>query len=610
MGWSEYLITNTCDESGDLCVRNLKLIGSNNTRIRAEKLYKNPHIQPKLQKLPNNHSSNEYERVSYPTTTIKTKWKIPIEAIHEISNHADLSKTEPFDNDENDWIHDQEWQVRTGNIETINDYRQRKKQEILNKLSKPDRFIIQPSFGQVIFFEIEFTNPWNQRKKFKININDPLNITHSKQTDLEQELMIVTNVKQISYLKEKFNVNTTMKRHLFEKENVNEIYLNPSETVYIPFKFQSFAVGTKQDKNALYPRFEADDEKMESEEKESNPIQRRVINVSFHNIDDNENFHSDENMEQNEESVVEFNVSVEPIKFITDRVFNIYAFQNSKFVGNLPLPTIRNIHTTQDEHILSVRCSSNQTAFEFDKNNENITFRCDVREYPKQNIFYFIIYNDRYCIDINEIWEVKINSYFNENCHGMLGGIIKNDIHLPSILDDIGTEQISFYCDQQNGMELTLKEKDNKNVLNVQYAPPEIGKKLMRIHCIDNVKDIVIYSCMMVMHVEMPKINNSFVIHIESGSPENKEIITRKLPYNNGYNQDRNYELISNDPSIIRVTNPCLQIPSESTMEFILEIMPKNIIGHSKEVLLFVTECGNLEQCLRIEVKKGKVTNL
>ena len=45
-------------------------------------------------------------------------------------------------------------------------------------------------------------------------------------------------------------------------------------------------------------------------------------------------------------------------------------------------------------------------------------------------------------------------------------------------------------------------------------------------------------------------------------------------------------------------------------MDFILEILPKNIIGHRKEILLFVTECGDLEQCFRIEVKKGKVTNL
>ena len=63
-------------------------------------------------------------------------------------------------------------------------------------------------------------------------------------------------------------------------------------------------------------------------------------------------------------------------------------------MGSLPLPQIHNAHTALDEHVLSVRCSSNQTAFEFDKNSVNLAFRCDVGAFPDQTRFYFIIYND------------------------------------------------------------------------------------------------------------------------------------------------------------------------------------------------------------------------
>ncbi len=70
--------------------------------------------------------------------------KIPIEAIHEISNHND-------NNNNNDtYIHDNEWRVRKENIETMNDFRSRKKHEILNELSKCDEFIIQPYCGENI----------------------------------------------------------------------------------------------------------------------------------------------------------------------------------------------------------------------------------------------------------------------------------------------------------------------------------------------------------------------------------------------------------------------------------------------------------------------------
>eukprot|EP00484_Ammonia_sp_Unknown_P005972 CAMPEP_0197074046 /NCGR_PEP_ID=MMETSP1384-20130603/210909_1 /TAXON_ID=29189 /ORGANISM="Ammonia sp." /LENGTH=1427 /DNA_ID=CAMNT_0042512887 /DNA_START=28 /DNA_END=4311 /DNA_ORIENTATION=- len=589
IGWSDKLITNIYDQQGSLCVRHLKLMKPNNQRITPSSLYKNAQLTPKLQKL---SVPAEMDSVM----NISTKWNIPMEAINANSK---------YQSSEND----KEWQIRSGNIETMADFRQRKKQEMLTKLAEPDQYTIQPSMGQTVFFEIEFKNPWNKAKKFQIEISDPIasKQNHSKQVD---ELQLVTNIKEMSYLKEKYNASTVTKRQLFEKQDTNQIQVNDEETVYIPFKFQSFACGSKQDGNSFYPRVQPGNNEKTGDGR-PNPIQSRIINVAIYNIDDEDAFHSQQNKENQKMPVIEFNICVEPIAFCIDRIFDIYAAQNSKFVAHLPLPSIRNSHATHDEQVLSVRCSSNDTAFEFDEKNENITFRCDIHEYSAQNRFYFMIYNDRYCIDINEIWEINLCSYFSENCHGMLGGIIQHNIHLPSFMEHANMDQIQFHCDQHNGIELGLTENDHKMLLNVQYAPAEIGKTLMRIHCVDNLNDCILYSCLLVIHVEMPKINNSFVIYVENSNDEDcDDVVTRKLPYSNGYNQERVYELVSNDPSIIRINNPMLQIPAESSMEFILQVMPKNISGHSQEVLLFVTEGGNVEQCLRIEVRKGKVTNL
>lgn len=489
-------------------------------------------------------------------------------AIEEVSNVPDA---------------EEEWKVRTSNLETMTEFRSRKLEEMLNRLSKPDTFTIQPAMGQVVFFEIEFSNPWDQRKKFQIQINDPMMTMMDSPNSQDTELKLVTNVKEMSYLKEKCNSSTEIKRNLFHRDDANEIIVGPNETVYIPFKFQSFASGSG-----------------ESDNSESQCIEQRKINVAIFDVDDQQN---SERME-----LAAFVVSVEPIRFSIDRTFNIYAVQKTKFSGTLPLPSLQNIRANHDEHVLSVRCSSNEAAFECDPENVNITLRCDVGPSPKQKQFYIIIYNDRYSIDINEIWEINVHSYHHQDCHGALGGVIKSNIHLPSFMDNIGSEALQFYGDQPNGVEFVLSDIDNKRVLNVEYAPPDIGKKVLRIHGVDKMKGNVLWSCLLLIHVEMPKINNSFVIHIESG--ENEDVLTRKLPYSNRYNQDRHYEVVSKDPSVIRVNNPILEIPADSTMEFVLDVFPKNIPGHSKEVLLFVTERGNLEECLRIEVKKGKVISL
>eukprot|EP01083_Nonionella_stella_P316658 1149290_1 len=523
--WSENLITNTCDEDGALCVRNLRLMHSTNKRVRAEALYENVECTQKLETVP----CLAHQSGSYPTQHhITTKWNIPIEAIHEISN-----KSSPY-------IHDEQWKLRRSNIDTMNDFRDRKKHQILHQLSAADQFVIQPSMGQIVFFEIEFVNPWNERKAFGIKIDD-------------EELKLVTNIKQSSYLKSKYNASTTMKRHLFEK--MNQIILNAQEKVFIPFKFQSFATSS---------------------------IQKRMINICVEDEDAS--------------SVIEFNLNVEPIPFVVDRIFDVFSFvENRKFVCHLPLPSIQNIDTTNDECVLSVQCSDDATAFELDSDHQSITFRVDIA--GDKETFYFVVYNDKYFVDINEIWECNIHSYLNQNGHGMLGGIMKNTIHLPSSKDEM-----EFHCDCAHGMQLELMDDE----LNIEYAPTQCGKHLIRIHGVVPDASRVVYSCLLIMHVEMPRIHNSFLIHIEGNKEDHQ--VTRKLPYHNGYNQERTFELVSNDPSVIRITNPVMLIPPQSEMDFVLEVMPNNM--SSKEVLLFVTECGNLEQCLRIEVKKGKLTNL
>lgn len=94
--------------------------------------------------------------------------------------------------------------------------------------------MIQPVLGHTLFFGIAFANPWSQRKRFRLRIDDP---------GIDDELKLVTNLKEVSNLKERFCVQTIIKRHLFEREDVDEIVLGADETVYIPFKFRSFCCG-------------------------------------------------------------------------------------------------------------------------------------------------------------------------------------------------------------------------------------------------------------------------------------------------------------------------------------------------------------------------------
>jgi len=217
-----------------------------------------------------------------------------------------------------------------------------------------------------------------------------------------------------------------------------------------------------------------------------------------------------------------------------------------------------------------------------------------------------MIFSDKYCIDMEEIWQMNVHSHIVANCHGVLGEMICDSIHLPIASPTSTSMKLGLFCEDA----LSLQMEQQSNILKIECASSQIGKTMMRIHCVDGVQDCIAFSILLAVHVTMPKVTNSFIIHIEDRESDNDAIVTRKLPHNNGYNQAKIYELVSNDPSVIRVVNPSLTIAAKSTAEFVLEIRTANMLTRSKEILLFVTESGTLEQCIRIEVKMGNPKQL
>jgi hypothetical protein len=160
---------------------------------------------------------------------------------------------------------------------------------------------IYPSFGQLIFFEIAFSNPFPVRKTFHVRIDD----IHFKadgdgvgasssmlaldgnnnnnvgggssgggggggdgSTYSSAELQVVSNAREWAYYKQQYNINTPFAPSLFvhgrgmgdsdngggndnNSGNGNGsanpsdclLVLEANQTVYVPFKFQSFRAG-------------------------------------------------------------------------------------------------------------------------------------------------------------------------------------------------------------------------------------------------------------------------------------------------------------------------------------------------------------------------------
>ncbi|ETO13627.1 hypothetical protein RFI_23732 [Reticulomyxa filosa] len=87
-------------------------------------------------------------------------------------------------------------------------------------------------------------------------------------------------------------------------------------------------------------------------------------------------------------------------------------------------------------------------------------------------------------------------------------------------------------------------------------------------------------------------------------------VICRKLEFENKYNQQKQYDIISDDINSVRVVNSVLVLKPQQKSQIELELAVTQIEHFTKNVLLFVTESGKLEDCFQLEIRKGHITNL
>jgi hypothetical protein len=173
--------------------------------------------------------------------------------------------------------------IRLSNLAKIKSFRDSHRRErIAEKLrsSLEQRRSITPSYGQLVFFEVAFRNPYARAARFAVSVQDPQQEPDTQQQQQQQtatttqptEMSIVTDLKEWQFLKNQYGfktrTNTRMfvdddgsdkKQQQFVRDTGNEdavraqtpaarrstryILLQGHETVHIPVKFQSWKCG-------------------------------------------------------------------------------------------------------------------------------------------------------------------------------------------------------------------------------------------------------------------------------------------------------------------------------------------------------------------------------
>ena len=122
-------------------------------------------------------------------------------------------------------------------------FRERKKKSVVENFLKQQittKQVIIASFGQVVYFEYRFTNPYNVEHNFEILFKD-----QELRYFFYSDYRLVKDWSEWNFLRRIHGLQGgTESRLIGERaDGIPQVYLLPNETLSIPFVFQSFCSG-------------------------------------------------------------------------------------------------------------------------------------------------------------------------------------------------------------------------------------------------------------------------------------------------------------------------------------------------------------------------------
>lgn len=566
-------------------------------------------------------------------------------------------------------LQSEENQIRAQNLKKIKQYREQNKQSTIPNLLRThiaQTRTIYPSFGQLVFWEIIFINPYNKRTRFEIVIDDPILSTPTDKyargdPSIQPELQLVTNQQEWCYYKKIYGLNTPAVLNVYnsnslpstsmfdEKEQDEEklyrkevnrekgqyLILEANETVYIPFKFQSFCCGAIDTELAAQMKhllaFPCPPNTQIKPHYQS--LQHRIVQVNIENVD---------------KQVLSFmRVDVRPQQFVVDKVVQYQHWSDEILKTDLTLPqpsnstqsllqpihslptyiapsqglsleglntagnqqynifndlTVQgNLQISMEEKIVKVTCSSNDVAFLFTQDENKATqisfkVRCD--QFPATQIFYFAFYTDVYSACLHSIYQVNVNSHLRAELSAIVGQKTRGRIFLPSTAQRKQVRIVSSSAELLFPTNNSFILEENKvNQLEYDFRTAIGGKRSLLVYLIDTETHQLLQSWLLFINAVYPRVNNTFNIVLNVGQGSRKT-----FDYENPYKVPRTYTFESSQPDKLTLKEDCITIPPLGIRAIHLVINAATVPG-SDVVFLFVNdEKGKNEECLQFNI--------
>ncbi|XP_073459794.1 nephrocystin-4 [Aquarana catesbeiana] len=462
----------------------------------------------------------------------------------------------------------------TRDLQIIEAYRERTKAECISSMLNQaitSNYIVYATLGTAEFFEFQLKNPYN------------VQYTVSIETD-HADLRVIVDTQEWRHFKQLTNTTTPIEENMFHIDQQSpspQLYLRPKETVYVPFRYQTFSLDHTTMLQSPGASISGRDTGELSQYK-PNTMTSKIIKVSFKTSDG--------------KSIAILRVIVEPQPHVVDQTFRFYHPELTFLKKSIRLPPWYSLPGAAagmpgGEPELFARCSDPNVICDTKKMGhgepQDVFVKVAGGPSPQIKKFFIVLYTDRWLAAPIQVWQIYIHSLKRVDLSCVTGQLTQMSLVLR------GTQvvrKVRAYTSHPHELKVDPSDvfilpPNGIQDLHIAVRPNKAGSRFIYLNLVDVDQHQLVASWLVCVVSRNPVISKAFEITVPSGDKG----CNKRITYTNPYQAKKRYSLHTNRADLLQFKENTFEVGAGETYTIGLRFAPSDS-GGLEEILIFIND--------------------
>ncbi|KAM7030462.1 nephrocystin-4 [Acridotheres tristis] len=426
--------------------------------------------------------------------------------------------------------------------------------------------------GTAEFFEFALKNPYNIQHTVTIEVDHP-------------ELSVILDPREWRHFKELTKSVTPVEEDMFHlRDDLKpQVYLRPSETVHIPFKYQTFSadpavvaaqgpaglgIGARENTHSLG---------------KSGAKQTKLIQVSF--------------QVSGGKPIALLRLKVEPQPHVVDQTFRFYHPELTFLKKTIRLPPWHTLPGTPvgmpgGQPEMFVRCSDPDIICETKSlgpgEPQDIFLKVAGGPSPQIKKFFVAIYTDTWLAAPVQIWQFYLHSLQRLDVACTAGQLTRLSLLLRGTA---APRRVRAFTSHPQELEVDpngafLLPANGIQDLCIGVRPRRAGSKFIYLNLVDVESHQLVSSWLLCLSCRQPLISKAFEISLPAGGGKG---CNKRITYTNPYPSPRLYFLCTNRPDLLQFKEDSFEVAGGEVYTIGLRFAPSQTVGE-EEILIHIND--------------------